>query len=146
MGVLGSCLDLRVGRGLSDPEVSTVGFTTAQADDCGLTTAAVEFDLLQAIARPWTYETDPRESLALLADKDWRVLVGAWAVTAGVVGDLVAGKHGRGPDGGSGSTMQPLASAPASGSTCSATRFAQLPTWTEVTSLTLSGSTPAMPW
>jgi dihydrolipoamide dehydrogenase len=37
-------------------------------------------DLPQAIARPWTYETDPRGTLGLLADRDRRVLVGAWAV------------------------------------------------------------------
>jgi len=64
----------------SDPEVAAVGLTAAQAHDRGLTTAAVEVDLPQAIARPWTYETDPRGTLGLLADRDRRVLVGAWAV------------------------------------------------------------------
>lgn len=39
-----------------------------------------EVDLAQAIARPWTYERDPRGHLGLLADPDRRVLLGAWAV------------------------------------------------------------------
>jgi len=64
----------------SDPEIAAVGLTTAQADDRGLTTVAVEVDLPRAIARPWTYETNPRGTLGLLADQDRRVLVGAWAV------------------------------------------------------------------
>lgn len=34
----------------------------------------------KAIARPWTYEEDPRGTLSLVADRELRVLVGAWAV------------------------------------------------------------------
>ena len=36
--------------------------------------------LADAIARPWTYERDPRGELGLLADRRRQVLVGAWAV------------------------------------------------------------------
>jgi hypothetical protein len=57
-----------------------LGLTTRQADDQGLDTAGVEVDLPEAIGRPWTYETEPRGTLGLLADRDRRVLVGAWAV------------------------------------------------------------------
>lgn len=39
-----------------------------------------EIDLAEAIARPWTYERDPRGHLGLLADTDGGVLLGAWAV------------------------------------------------------------------
>ena len=42
--------------------------------------AAAETSLADAIARPWTYERDPRGALGLLADRGRRVLVGAWAV------------------------------------------------------------------
>ncbi len=64
----------------ADPEIAAAGLTQAQADDQGLQTAAVEVDLAESIARPWTYEKDPRGSLGLLADVDRRVLIGAWAV------------------------------------------------------------------
>ena len=46
----------------------------------GISLAATEISLGDAIARPYTYERDPRGTLGLLADRDRRVLVGAWAV------------------------------------------------------------------
>lgn len=64
----------------ADPEIAAAGLTQAQADDRGLRTVTAEVDLAQAIARPWTYERDPRGHLGLLADPDRRVLLGAWAV------------------------------------------------------------------
>ncbi len=64
----------------TDPEVAAVGLTGAQAQEQGLSTASAEIDLANAIARPWTYEKDPRGHLGVLADTDRRVLVGAWAV------------------------------------------------------------------
>jgi dihydrolipoamide dehydrogenase len=36
--------------------------------------------LPETIARPWTYEQEPRGELSLLADRKRQVLVGAWAV------------------------------------------------------------------
>ncbi len=36
--------------------------------------------LPDAIARPWTYQNDPRGDLVLVADRQRQVLVGAWAV------------------------------------------------------------------
>lgn len=64
----------------SDPEVAAVGLTSEQAQQQGLNTVSVEVDLANAIARPWTYENNPRGHLGLLADADRRVLIGAWAV------------------------------------------------------------------
>jgi pyruvate/2-oxoglutarate dehydrogenase complex dihydrolipoamide dehydrogenase (E3) component len=64
----------------TDPEVAAVGLTRQQAEDQGCSVSAAEVDLTQAIARPWTYEKDPRGHLGLLADRDRGVLLGAWAV------------------------------------------------------------------
>jgi pyruvate/2-oxoglutarate dehydrogenase complex dihydrolipoamide dehydrogenase (E3) component len=63
----------------ADPEIAAVGLTTEQARRGGIDVAAAEISLADAIARPWTYERDPRGALGLLADRDRRVLVGAWA-------------------------------------------------------------------
>jgi pyruvate/2-oxoglutarate dehydrogenase complex dihydrolipoamide dehydrogenase (E3) component len=64
----------------TDPEVAAVGLTRAQAQRRGRTVTPVELDLAEAIARPWTYERDPRGTLGLLADPERGVLLGAWAV------------------------------------------------------------------
>jgi pyruvate/2-oxoglutarate dehydrogenase complex dihydrolipoamide dehydrogenase (E3) component len=64
----------------ADPEVAAVGLTTEQADQRGIAHVSAEIDLSRAIARPWTYEKDPRGHLGVLADRDRRVLLGAWAV------------------------------------------------------------------
>jgi pyruvate/2-oxoglutarate dehydrogenase complex dihydrolipoamide dehydrogenase (E3) component len=64
----------------ADPEIAAAGLTRAQADERVLRTTATEVDLAQSLARPWTYERDPRGHLGLLADVDRGVLVGAWAV------------------------------------------------------------------
>jgi dihydrolipoamide dehydrogenase len=64
----------------ADPEIAAAGLTESQARSRGIDTAATEIGLADAIARPWTYEQDPRGTLGLLADRSRRVLVGAWAV------------------------------------------------------------------
>lgn len=64
----------------ADPEVAAAGLTPEQAQQRGIRTAATELDLAQALARPWTFEDDPRGHLGLLADADRGVLIGAWAV------------------------------------------------------------------
>ncbi len=64
----------------TDPEVAAVGLTSQQAQDQGRSVAAAEVNLAHAIARPYTYEKDPRGHLGVLADTDRRVLLGAWAV------------------------------------------------------------------
>jgi len=63
-----------------DPEVAAVGLTAQQAQDQGLDASSVCLRLAESIARPWTYERDPRGELSLLADRARGVLVGAWAV------------------------------------------------------------------
>jgi pyruvate/2-oxoglutarate dehydrogenase complex dihydrolipoamide dehydrogenase (E3) component len=64
----------------ADPEIAAAGLTEGQARENGRTTVTAEIDLAQAIARPWTYERDPRGHLGLVADAERRVLLGAWAV------------------------------------------------------------------
>jgi dihydrolipoamide dehydrogenase len=64
----------------TDPEVAAVGMTEAQARNAGIDVRAVHLPLRDAIARPWTYETDPRGELAVIADAGRKILVGAWAV------------------------------------------------------------------
>lgn len=64
----------------ADPEIAAAGLTLEQAQRRGIRTAATELDLAQALARPWTFEEDPRGHLGLLADADRGVLIGAWAV------------------------------------------------------------------
>jgi dihydrolipoamide dehydrogenase len=64
----------------ADPEIAAVGLTRAQAEERGLDLTAAEVDLPSVLARPWTYQTDPSGTLALLADRRRGVLVGAWAV------------------------------------------------------------------
>jgi pyruvate/2-oxoglutarate dehydrogenase complex dihydrolipoamide dehydrogenase (E3) component len=59
----------------SDPEVAAVGVTEEREG-----TAAVHLKLGEAIARPHTYEREPRGELKVIADKARSVLVGAWGV------------------------------------------------------------------
>ena len=63
-----------------DPEIAAVGLTAAQAAARGIATAAAEISVADSADRSWTYERDPRGAVGLLADRDRRVLVGAWAV------------------------------------------------------------------
>ncbi len=62
------------------PEIAASGLTKHQADQQGVPTVTAEIDLAHALARPWTYERDPRGNLGLMADSEKGVLVGAWAV------------------------------------------------------------------
>jgi pyruvate/2-oxoglutarate dehydrogenase complex dihydrolipoamide dehydrogenase (E3) component len=64
----------------SDPEVAAVGLTASQAREQGVPLLSARLKLPEEIARPWTYEHEPRGELGLLADRDREVLVGAWAV------------------------------------------------------------------
>jgi pyruvate/2-oxoglutarate dehydrogenase complex dihydrolipoamide dehydrogenase (E3) component len=64
----------------TDPEVAAVGMTEREARDAGIDVRTVHLPLRDAIARPWTYETDPRGELAVIADAQRKILVGAWAV------------------------------------------------------------------
>jgi pyruvate/2-oxoglutarate dehydrogenase complex dihydrolipoamide dehydrogenase (E3) component len=64
----------------SDPEIAAVGLTEEQAKEQGVDVAATALDLTRMLARPWTYEENPRGHMGLVADRERRVLVGAWAV------------------------------------------------------------------
>jgi len=63
-----------------DPEVAAVGLTEQQAREQGIDVVTSRVALADSIARSWTYERDPRGQLGLLADRERRILVGAWAV------------------------------------------------------------------
>jgi pyruvate/2-oxoglutarate dehydrogenase complex dihydrolipoamide dehydrogenase (E3) component len=63
-----------------DPEVAAVGLTESAARERGIEVASARVVLGDEVARPWTYERDPRGELGVLADRRARVLVGAWAV------------------------------------------------------------------
>jgi pyruvate/2-oxoglutarate dehydrogenase complex dihydrolipoamide dehydrogenase (E3) component len=64
----------------SDPEIAAVGLTEEQAREQGIEVATAHVNLPDAIARPWTYEKEPRGELGLVADSRRGSLVGAWAV------------------------------------------------------------------
>ena len=64
----------------SDPEIAAVGLTEAQARERGIDVVTSRVSLADSIARPWTYEKDPRGDLGLVADRQRQVLIGAWAV------------------------------------------------------------------
>ncbi len=63
----------------SDPEIAAAGLTEEQAREQSIDVAATTLDL-KKLARPWTYEENPRGHFGLVADRERRVLVGAWAV------------------------------------------------------------------
>ncbi|MBV9466980.1 MAG: NAD(P)/FAD-dependent oxidoreductase [Solirubrobacterales bacterium] len=64
----------------TDPEVAAVGLTELQAREAGHDVAVARIELPGSIARPYTYEQDPHGELSVIADRDRRVLLGAWAV------------------------------------------------------------------
>jgi dihydrolipoamide dehydrogenase len=64
----------------SDPEVAATGQTEEQAREQGVDVATTTLDLTEVLARPYTYEENPRGTLGLVADRERRILVGAWAV------------------------------------------------------------------
>ncbi len=64
----------------SDPEIAAVGLSADQARGRRLEVLTSRIELADSIARPWTYERNPRGTLGLVADARDRVLVGAWAV------------------------------------------------------------------
>jgi pyruvate/2-oxoglutarate dehydrogenase complex dihydrolipoamide dehydrogenase (E3) component len=64
----------------TDPEVAAVGLTEAQAREAGHDVATARIDLPGSIARPYTYEQNPRGELCVIVDRRRRVMLGAWAV------------------------------------------------------------------
>jgi len=64
----------------SDPEIAATGMTEEEAQQQGIDVATVTLDMPKALARSITYKTDPRGTLKLIADREGRVLVEAWAM------------------------------------------------------------------
>jgi pyruvate/2-oxoglutarate dehydrogenase complex dihydrolipoamide dehydrogenase (E3) component len=64
-----------------EPEIAAVGLTTDAARQQGIDVATAQIDLAESIPRPWTFETEPRGMLGLIADRQRRILVGAWAMS-----------------------------------------------------------------
>ena len=64
----------------TDPEVASVGLTEDDARAAGMDAVSATIDLPTTIARPYTYEQDPRGTLSVIVDRRRGVLVGAWAV------------------------------------------------------------------
>ena len=63
-----------------DPEIATVGLSVEQAREQGMDVATATIDLAAVLARPSTYEENPRGHLGLVANRATKTLVGAWAV------------------------------------------------------------------
>ncbi len=64
----------------SDPEIAAAGMTEQQARQQGMDVVTATVNLPETLARPWTYEQNPRGEMGLVADRGRGVLVGAWAV------------------------------------------------------------------
>ncbi len=64
----------------SDPEIAATGLTEEEARNEGIDVASIDLELPRALARPVTYEKEPRGNLGLVVDRNERVIVGAWAV------------------------------------------------------------------
>jgi dihydrolipoamide dehydrogenase len=64
----------------TDPEVAAVGMSEADAREAGIDVAATTIDLPTSIARPYTYEEEPRGKLGVVVDRERQVLIGCWIV------------------------------------------------------------------
>ena len=64
----------------TDPELAAVGLSEAAAREAGLNVVTATIDLPTSIARPYTYEEQPKGVFSVIVDRDRDVLVGAWAV------------------------------------------------------------------
>ncbi len=64
----------------SDPEIAATGLTEEEARNEGIDVASIDLELPRVLARPVTYEKEPRGNLGLVVDRNERVIVGAWAV------------------------------------------------------------------
>ncbi|MGW0231502.1 hypothetical protein ACWDWO_24615 [Actinopolymorpha singaporensis] len=62
------------------PATDRVGLTADAARRQGIDVATSQVELPEVIHRPETYETKPRGTLGLVADRRRRTLVGAWAI------------------------------------------------------------------
>jgi pyruvate/2-oxoglutarate dehydrogenase complex dihydrolipoamide dehydrogenase (E3) component len=64
----------------TEPEIAAVGLTLARAREQGIDAVSTQIDLAATLARPWTFETKPGGTLTLIADRQRRTVIGAWAM------------------------------------------------------------------
>ena len=64
----------------TDPELAAVGLSEQAAREAGLDVVTATVDLPTSIARPYTYQEEPRGTFSVIVDRQRQVLVGAWAV------------------------------------------------------------------
>jgi len=64
----------------TDPELAAVGLSEDAAKEAGLVVVSATVDLPTSIARPYTYEEEPRGTFNVVVDRERQVLAGAWAV------------------------------------------------------------------
>jgi pyruvate/2-oxoglutarate dehydrogenase complex dihydrolipoamide dehydrogenase (E3) component len=64
----------------TNPEIAAVGLTEEAARHQGLDVVSAVIELASSIARPYTYEQNPRGTLGVVVDRARQVLVGAWAL------------------------------------------------------------------
>jgi dihydrolipoamide dehydrogenase len=63
-----------------DPELAAVGMSEQDAKAAGIDAVTATIDLSTAIARPYTYEREPKGTFSVTIDRERQVVVGAWAV------------------------------------------------------------------
>jgi dihydrolipoamide dehydrogenase len=64
----------------TDPELAAVGLSKAAAIEAGHDVVTASVDLPRSIARPYTYEAEPKGTFSVVVDRERQVLLGAWAV------------------------------------------------------------------
>jgi dihydrolipoamide dehydrogenase len=64
----------------TDPELAAVGLGEAAAIEAGIDVVTATVDLPTSIARPYTYEEEPKGTFSVIVDRQRQVLLGAWAV------------------------------------------------------------------
>lgn len=64
----------------TEPEIASVGLTETDARAQGIDAVSAVIDLPTSIARPYTYQENPKGTFAVIADRERSVLVGAWAM------------------------------------------------------------------
>lgn len=64
----------------SNPEIAAVGLTREQADKLDIESEYLAISIPETIARPWTYEENPRGDLGVLIDVQRQVMIGAWVM------------------------------------------------------------------
>ena len=69
-------------RGLRSAQGVTGHRAGSRRSFVGRARGAARISLPEKIARPWTYEQNPRGDLGLVADRERGVLIGAWAVAS----------------------------------------------------------------